>query len=424
MPQGSTPESASFTCNTCGVVFVAADLQRQHMKTDWHRYNLKRRVAELPSISSDVFAEKILQLQKGQEESNEDEYGFHVYHRKPSASTRQLTKKILRQQEKRGRLSELAAEKGRAPSPSPSIASEFSEFSLGDSIHVVTDVESNADSEVLGRSHSEYSDLGASSDDSEFEDLGSEADEIDEDEALPVTHCFFCDKHHSEIEANVKHMFSAHGLYIPERSFLVDLEGFLLFVSELVTVEHCCLACGFEARSLEGIRQHVKSKGHCKIPYETKEERAAMAHFYDFSIDEVKPSTSTKKVAFAGEGTTTDDEVDNEDDGGENEPTNYSIVQVDPSGVELTLPTGPRIGHRSMVRYYKQNLPAGRTLNDSEKTVAAVDRRYAPGMTSNEVTKQEKTTRLLVQKATNDHYRKTKSYRANFQPHFRDEMLG
>lgn len=419
MPHGSNPQSASFTCNTCGVVFVAPDLQRQHMKTDWHRYNLKRRVAELPSISSDVFAEKILLLQKVQEESNEDEYGFHIYHRKRSTSTKQLSKKMLRQQEKRGRLSDLAAEVHRSPSPSTSIASEFSEFSLGDSIHVVTDVESNADSELLGRSHSEYSDLGASSDDSDFEDLGSE-NEVDEDEALPVTHCFFCDKHHTEIETNVKHMFSAHGLYIPERSFLVNLEGFLEFVSELVTVEHCCLACGFEARSLEGIRQHIRSKGHCKIPYETKEERAAMAHFYDFTIDEVKPSTSTKKVAFAAE----DGSSDAEEEEAENEASHYSIVHVDQSGVELTLPTGPRIGHRSMVRYYKQNLPGARTLNDSQKTVAVVDRRYGPGMTSQEVTKQEKTTRLLAQKATNDHYRKTKSYRANFQPHFRDEMLG
>ena len=32
------------------------------MKTEWHRYNLKRRVAGLPSITAGVFAEKILTL--------------------------------------------------------------------------------------------------------------------------------------------------------------------------------------------------------------------------------------------------------------------------------------------------------------------------------------------------------------------------
>ena len=57
----STAASAHpFTCNTCQVAFRSSDLQRTHMQSDWHRYNLKRRVASLPPLTSEIFAEKVL----------------------------------------------------------------------------------------------------------------------------------------------------------------------------------------------------------------------------------------------------------------------------------------------------------------------------------------------------------------------------
>merc|ERR1712036_174519 len=50
---------ASFTCLSCRVVFKDADSQRAHYKADWHRYNLKRKVAELPPVTLDVFNQKV-----------------------------------------------------------------------------------------------------------------------------------------------------------------------------------------------------------------------------------------------------------------------------------------------------------------------------------------------------------------------------
>ena len=49
----------SFTCITCRVVFVEADTQRSHYKTDWHRYNLKRKVADMPPVTAENFAERV-----------------------------------------------------------------------------------------------------------------------------------------------------------------------------------------------------------------------------------------------------------------------------------------------------------------------------------------------------------------------------
>jgi hypothetical protein len=62
-------ESAVFTCVTCNVAFVDSELQRDHYKSDWHRYNLKRKIAEMPVVSFKDFQERLL-LQKAQVNSS------------------------------------------------------------------------------------------------------------------------------------------------------------------------------------------------------------------------------------------------------------------------------------------------------------------------------------------------------------------
>jgi hypothetical protein len=39
------------TCVACRVVFAKPDLHREHYKSDWHRYNLKRKVPIHLSLS-------------------------------------------------------------------------------------------------------------------------------------------------------------------------------------------------------------------------------------------------------------------------------------------------------------------------------------------------------------------------------------
>lgn len=73
-----SPESLKglYTCLACQIGFHSADLQRQHYRTDWypllknvshtrHRYNLKRKVAELPPVTTEVFAQKVLGCSSG-----------------------------------------------------------------------------------------------------------------------------------------------------------------------------------------------------------------------------------------------------------------------------------------------------------------------------------------------------------------------
>lgn len=446
MPSGSNPETASFTCNTCGVKFINAELQRQHMKTEWHRYNLKRRVAGLPSITAGVFAEKILTLKHLAKNENEDEYGFYVATRKKKTNgERQLTKKFLKSQKNRGRTEEvkLTIDGGREASPAASLTSDFSEFSLGDSdFHEVESIVTG--SEINYTEESDFTDLEgellSEEEEDDEEDAEEEANDSDGSseavESIPITHCFYCGLNNREIENNIKHMFNKHGLYIPERSYLVDPSGLLEYLSEVISLDYECLVCGFEGKNLESVRQHIASKGHCRIPYETKEEKLAISQFYDFSVED-EPKTqakeSTKKhVEFSDEAPSTivveyeNQPGDNERGTGDNGINdNYELVYIDQSGVELTTPAGYRIGHRSMQRYYRQNLRSPREPTVAQTTQALVDTRLAPGLSPYYATKQEKETRRIENKTRNNVERKrNKTRRANYQKHYRDEILG
>ena len=51
---------ASYTCISCRVAFADGEIQRAHYKTDWHRYNLKRKVADMPPVTAENFQERVL----------------------------------------------------------------------------------------------------------------------------------------------------------------------------------------------------------------------------------------------------------------------------------------------------------------------------------------------------------------------------
>ncbi|CAI5756126.1 unnamed protein product [Candida verbasci] len=411
MPNGSKPETASFTCNTCGTIFINAELQRKHMKTDWHRYNLKRKVANLPSISSEVFAEKFLQSKLNNTNENEDEYGFYIAKRKKKNNSNKNLRKHVLTNQNRGRNEFIKSKNVRSASPATSIASEFSQFSLGDDeVHYDETLDTGSE---LNYTESDFTDLDHSSDEGMQE---SDDESIEEVKAIPISHCFYCGKNNHEIETNVRHMYN-HGLYIPERSFLIDLEGLLNYLSEMISIYNACLVCGFEGKNLESIRQHIKSKGHCKIPYETKDEKSDISRFYDFIEEEEKESTE-RKVGFLDEPESSALIIYN----GVND--NYITCDLDDSGVQLILPTGSRIGHRSMQRYYRQNILLPQDKQDGQKTQALVDRRFSPGLTYNQISRHEKEVQKIENINKNIAVRKTKTKKTNYQKHYRDAILG
>uniref|UniRef100_A0A8C0DQ76 Cytoplasmic 60S subunit biogenesis factor ZNF622 n=1 Tax=Balaenoptera musculus TaxID=9771 RepID=A0A8C0DQ76_BALMU len=50
---------ATYTCNTCRALLDDTEAQRAHYKTDWHRYNLRRKVAGMAPVGAEGFQERV-----------------------------------------------------------------------------------------------------------------------------------------------------------------------------------------------------------------------------------------------------------------------------------------------------------------------------------------------------------------------------
>lgn len=66
----------TFTCITCQVLFKTPELQREHYKLDWHRYNLKRKVASIPPVSLDEFERRAREHKEQEASVNQGESEF------------------------------------------------------------------------------------------------------------------------------------------------------------------------------------------------------------------------------------------------------------------------------------------------------------------------------------------------------------
>lgn len=212
-----------------------------------------------------------------------------------------------------------------------------------------------------------------------------------------------------------------HGMFIPEKTYLVNMEGLIDQLQRKVHEDHECLSCGKFKTTVFGVQTHMRDKGHCKIPFDTEEEQLEIGDHYDFrstySDDEEELSDDeqdgeekggarlgARRAAKTvgedgqeieeqgdGEGWETDSDessLDSEDltsvpaeghqhqyDRLKNHPHHSSqdagsrhkvdgwhshahkhTHAVFHDEYELHLPSGKSVGHRSLNKYYRQNL--------------------------------------------------------------------
>lgn len=182
-------------------------------------------------------------------------------------------------------------------------------------------------------------------------------------------------------------MASAHSFFIPDLEYLTHLSGLLSFLGERIAVDNTCIFClrrSREFRSLDAVRKHMIDKGHCKIAYDTESERLAVSGFYDFSSSyptvpgEKKASSPKRRVKVVvpdaelvkddgwedidDEGDKSDEVVEesaselvDSEEGESDDEVGGSQITYGDTVYELVLPSGARIGHRSLQRYYKQS---------------------------------------------------------------------
>lgn len=328
-PEGETmtvnkPSAFStFTCATCYALFEAADQHRAHYQSDWHQYNLRRKVDGLPPVVESVFLQRLGQYQKTLEEgrapvtsgqvvcticaknfASENSYLNHI-----------KSKKHLENVSKQVTVSTTF------PAPRTSLAGERTKDN-------------------------------ALQDGSTFIDADAPIEEIREAiesklalaKRLRPEECIFCRQTSENFESNMGHMTHEHGLYIPDIDFVTDLPEMMAYLADKVAIAHCCIYCPASVQpfaSLEAVRKHMIDKGHLKIRYDD-EGMNELADFYDYTEEAVDVPSDDD-----------DDEFEDISDEGLEDDELASALIISPDGSKLILPSGTILGHRAHRHTYR-----------------------------------------------------------------------
>ena len=95
--------------------------------------------------------------------------------------------------------------------------------------------------------------------------------------------CLF-DRHTSAtVEGNVLRMQRKYGFFVPDREYLVDLEGLIGYCHEKIKLGHLCLYCQRMFGSWQACQNHMISSYHTKLRYEAGIDLEELDLFYDFS---------------------------------------------------------------------------------------------------------------------------------------------
>lgn len=402
---------------------------------------MKRRVTSLPPISSEVFTEKVLQAQASTNAlANKAAFEQSCTVCQRNYYSENAFKNHLLSAKHKAKL----AQAGRGSHNDDASSVMSSTFSLGDpmavSIHddeIDSDAEEEFNEVVEGIKKTNLKEAPPATrrpsrphhpaDGTEQErdsSVGTAAstsvvgDKLSKEAA--VKRCLYCNFDSPSIELNAAHMERIHGMFIPERTYLVDLEGLIGSLYEKINEYHECLYCGKLKPTIFGLQTHMRDKGHCMIPFHTEDEQLEIGEFYDFTstYSDVEDESDSEgdlpgeknggvKLGAKRATKTVDengDEEMGEGDGWETDSSESSLDSADLTAVpldqrehsyeklskhphhthsdprphqnkdgfhshahkhahaafhseyELFLPSGRTAGHRSLNKYYRQNL--------------------------------------------------------------------
>nr|CAG4637013.1 EOG090X06E3 [Ceriodaphnia reticulata]SVE72941.1 EOG090X06E3 [Ceriodaphnia reticulata] len=358
----------SFTCISCHVAFKEANIQREHYKTDWHRYNLKRKVVDLPPVTAEAFQQRVLEqrAQANQQEALKSLTPYCTYCKKKFGSEKSYE-------------NHLASKKHQ-------------ENVLNGSKKIVKQPQNpeTTETEVVMDDEEVEEEIMEDDSDSEWED---------EDEPVPTTSCLFCNQKSDTLQSSLEHMSSHHSFFIPDMEYVIDVEGLVTYMGERVGQGHICMWCGHLGRqfpSTVAVQKHMLDKGHCKMFHEG-EVLVEYADFYDYSTSYPEGGDPNEEI----------------------EPN-----VLNDSGFELVLPSGATIGHRSLNRYYRQKLNINPRPVPSRSAIQCGNYFKALGWTSSTKEIVEKKARdiTFMRKMFSKHQLNVSVKANKLQKHFRRQV--
>ncbi|KAE8682526.1 ZNF622 protein [Hibiscus syriacus] len=354
------------TCNACNKEFLDDADQKLHYKSEWHRYNLKRK-NETPMLYSCGVC--------GKDYRSSMAYSQHL---KSRAHIMQASQGTNHPQEENAIIKPLPRRAVNKPPQSRDKDDEESEEEWE---------EVDPEEELVGQAANSLNHLNVIEHEAADQMVEDEEEEEEEAEELDPCCCLMCDLEHDTIVSCMVHMHKLHGFFIPDVEYLKDPEGLLTYLGLKVKKDFMCLYCNERCHpfsSLEAVRKHMAAKGHCKVHYGDgdEDEEAELEEFYDYSSSYV--DESGKQLVAAGD-------------------TGNSVELVGGSELVITKRSGEgktskTLGSREYLRYYRQK-PRPSPANNMAITAALASRYRSMGIET--VQSREQIVRMKVMKAMN-----------------------
>jgi len=302
------------TCINCRETFSTSEEQRDHYHSDYHRFNAKRKMLDLPPVSQEVYAQKVEELRVKQN-TKEVFTGHCLFCKKTFSNQRTYNNHV--KSKKHIEKEKLARTTGETAS---GLVASFKTLE-------VSPPDQPEETKLEGQQSLPQTEEEV------LQQKMARAHRFDLDE------CLFCCQKFASFSLSVEHMTKHHGFFIPDIEYLTDLEGLISYLGEKIGTGNVCVHCDKMFSDTDAVQNHMTSLSHAKFP---ADDMGEFDEFYDFSAswesegenaEESAPVDDLQLIARTGKG----------------------IIDVTDDGFTLTLASGRRIGHRELSIYYKQN---------------------------------------------------------------------
>ena len=233
--------SPGLSCYTApGVVFSSTEELREHYRSDWHRYNLKRKVAGFPPVKLEAFQKRRAAAMRLAEQTHS-----------PVLKTDHLKNKNPKAKKRNGKL----PGKGRDRK----------------TVNQATGLKSNSSAALSTTPPSIAIDL----DKLTMEEM--------EQKASP-NYSIFDAQQFSSVEDNLKHMNEKYCFRIPDAKYVSDVQGLIKYCVAKVHLGRICIYCNKAFSSTQGCKMHMREMAHCRLPISDEEMfYEEYGEFYDFT---------------------------------------------------------------------------------------------------------------------------------------------
>ncbi|CAG9483293.1 unnamed protein product [Plasmodium vivax] len=248
--ENSDLNKKTYNCYTCNIQIYNYSFFRYHFKSEWHKYNLKRKLLNLNAVNEVTFNEKVQSLTKGggsgigsgsgvgsgsgnDPHSANPPSGNHCAHKKHSNGKKKKEKKNH---------AELCS--GRKANNGGSNTSNNCEAQK---------VKYATKEDVLMTKNVKYDNPQV---------------------------CFFDNRIFNSVEENIKHMNDNYTFYIPDLKYVTNLKKVLLTIGKKIYEENMCIYCFRYSKCVKSLQSHMICKSHTKLHAEFF---IFIQKYYDFS---------------------------------------------------------------------------------------------------------------------------------------------